>query len=298
MRIAILSDIHANLAALEAVIAHAETKGVEQFVSLGDVVGYGPDPVECVDIVAARCDWSLLGNHDCAVLYEPTNFNEVAKRAAYWTRDAIMQRHMVEAAALDARISAGELAASDPSVPEERARIERDRMRRLDFINMMPVRKRFDRYVAVHGTLRKYINEYLFPQDASAYPRKMRDIFSLIPDGCTLFVGHTHWPGVFSRDMDDFVFDSPSDLQDGVWIVPDASEVESPEELKSIVNPGSVGQPRDGDPRASYAILDMSGPRHRIEFQRVEYDVQKTCDRILANDQLDRWLGERLLEGR
>jgi len=297
VRIAILSDIHANLAALEAVMAHAEANKVERYISLGDVVGYGPDPVECVDIVAARCDWSLLGNHDCAVLYEPTNFNEVAKRAAYWTRDAIMQRHLVEAAALDAKISSGLLAATDPMVSQERVRIERDRMRRLDFINMMPVRKRFDRYVAVHGTLRKYINEYLFPQDAAQYPRKMRDIFSLIPDGCTLFVGHTHWPGVFSRDYDDFVFESPADLEN-VWMVPDASEVEAPEELKAIVNPGSVGQPRDGDPRASYAILDTSGPRHKIEFHRVEYDAQKTCDRIFANEQLDRWLGERLLEGR
>ena len=73
MRIAIVSDIHANLAAFEAVIAHARSMRFDSMICLGDVVGYGPDPLECVDLVRSTCEWSLLGNHDFAALYEPTS---------------------------------------------------------------------------------------------------------------------------------------------------------------------------------------------------------------------------------
>ena len=75
MRIAIISDIHANLEALQVVLGHIDTQNVESIICLGDILGYGPNPVECVDLIADRCDWSLMGNHDFGVLYEPTNFN-------------------------------------------------------------------------------------------------------------------------------------------------------------------------------------------------------------------------------
>ena len=87
MRIAIISDIHGNLEALQTVLADIDSKGVDGIISLGDIIGYGPDPVACVDLVASRCKWSLMGNHDFAVIYEPTNFNKAAEEAAYWTRE-------------------------------------------------------------------------------------------------------------------------------------------------------------------------------------------------------------------
>ncbi|MFM7260188.1 MAG: metallophosphoesterase family protein, partial [bacterium] len=86
MRIAIVSDIHANLVAFEAVLRHAKSVGYDKMVCLGDVIGYGPDPVECIDLVREHCEWSLLGNHDFAALYEPTNFNAAARDAVFWTR--------------------------------------------------------------------------------------------------------------------------------------------------------------------------------------------------------------------
>jgi len=262
VRTAIISDIHANLSALETVLAHIDARGADRIVCLGDIVGYGPEPAECVDIVAKRCEWSLMGNHDCAMLYEPTNFNEAAKRAAYWTRQQVLER-------------------SDAVGP--------DRDRRLEFIMTLPVRRSFDDFICVHGTPRKCINEYLFPDDAISLPSKLQQIFQFVPRYC--MVGHTHVPGVFSDEPD---FYPPNDLG-GVYVL-------RPDE-KVIVNPGSVGQPRDGDPRASYAVLEtLTDPDgrvvNRIEFHRVEYDVRRTVDRIHAIPELSNWLGDRLLEGR
>ena len=85
MRTAIISDIHANLEALQVVLEHIRSQNVDHTICLGDVLGYGPNPVECVDLIAEHCDWSLMGNHDFGVLYEPTNFNVATEQAAYWT---------------------------------------------------------------------------------------------------------------------------------------------------------------------------------------------------------------------
>jgi len=287
VRTAIISDIHANLAALETVLAHIDTKRVDRIVCLGDIVGYGPDPAECVDLVATRCEWSLMGNHDCAMLYEPTNFNEAAKRAAYWTRNAVLEAPDPRLTDLERELAAGTMTAT--AVAEAKAGIIADRARRLEFIMTLPVRRSFDDFIAVHGTPRKCINEYLFPDDAISMPGKLQAIFQFVPRYC--LVGHTHVPGVFSDEPD---FYPPADLG-GVYVLR--------AEEKAIINPGSVGQPRDGDPRASYAILesepDADGRTvHRVEFHRVEYDVRRTVDRIHAIPELSNWLGDRLLEGR
>ena len=83
---AIVSDIHSNLEAFTAVLEEIDRRGVQQIICLGDVVGYGPNPMECLDLVAARCRASIMGNHDFAVFYEPFNFNSGAEQACYWTR--------------------------------------------------------------------------------------------------------------------------------------------------------------------------------------------------------------------
>lgn len=260
MRTAIISDIHSNLSALEAVLADIDQRGCGRIICLGDIIGYGPDPVACADLVAERCEWSLLGNHDFGVLYEPTNFNSAAEQAAYWTR-----RQFEDAARQDPR--AGE--------------------RRWNFLGHLKVRVAEGEYLAVHGTPRRPINEYLFPDDAVNNPHKLGSIFERFDRVC--LVGHTHVPGVFTEDQE---FWKPEELPDGAFAV-DAQQ-------KAIVNPGSVGQPRDGDPRASYAILDDSGGagKHRIEFHRLPYDVEITIDKIHAIPELHDWLGDRLREGR
>ena len=86
MPTAIISDIHGNLDALQIVLADIEQRGIEQIYCLGDIIGYGPNPCECLDLVIEKCAWSLMGNHDFAVLYEPTAFNASAEASAFWTR--------------------------------------------------------------------------------------------------------------------------------------------------------------------------------------------------------------------
>jgi len=251
VRTAVISDIHANLEALQAVLDHIDTQNVDRIICLGDILGYGPSPVECVDLVAERCEWSLMGNHDFGVLYEPTNFNVAAEQAAYWSREQFEQES-------DNGMSA----------------------KRWEFLSRLRVRVLEDDFLYVHGTPRRPINEYLFPEDALNSPVKMQQIFELV-DKYAL-VGHTHVPGVFTDEPD---FYPPDDL-DGVY------KLEG--EDKAIINPGSVGQPRDLDPRASYIIIEDDC----VRFFRLEYDIDAVASKIRATPQLLDWLGERLYEGR
>ena len=259
MPTAVISDIHGNAAALRAVLADIDARSLKRIVCLGDIVGYGPDPLECVDLVAARCEWSLMGNHDFGVLYEPTNFNPGAEAAAYWTRKQF-----------------------DDEPDDAR------RATRYEFLGRLKVRVADWRddwprsILAVHGSPRRPINEYIFPDDVLNAPDKLRSIFGQIDDLCV--VGHTHVPGVFTSEPD---FYPPDEIGSG------ATYKFMPNE-KAVINVGSVGQPRDHDPRASYAIFYPD----RVEFRRVEYDVQETASKIRAVPQLSDWLADRLFEGR
>ena len=266
MRTAVISDIHGNLEAFQRVLAEIDTRKVDEIICLGDILGYGPNPAACADLVAERCSFSLMGNHDYAVLYEPTNFNEAAKKAAYWTREQI----------------AGTNAKSELDI------------RRLDFLNRLRVRWCYEElYTCVHGTVRRPINEYLFSSDPIENPHKVQQIFSRINSRC--LVGHTHVPGIFTEEPE---FYHASELG-GIDESDDAALVGQfvfPEEERVIINPGSVGQPRDHDPRASFAILDMND-EHTVSFYRVEYDIEAVASRILDIEALSPWLAERLYKG-
>ncbi len=253
MRTAIISDIHGNLESLNRVLEDIGDQKADRIVCLGDTLGYGPNPVECVDLVAEHCDWSLLGNHDYGALYEPTNFNAAAEQAAYWTRAQFDAEEDTEAAA-----------------------------QRWEFLGSLLVRTQMDDFLCVHGTPRRPINEYLFPDDAINSPVKMKQIFDRIPKHS--MSGHTHVPGVFTNEPD---FISP-DEEDGVFDFSNEEQI--------IINPGSVGQPRDLDPRASYAILDDEDST--VYFIRLEYDIESVRDKIYAVPELSNWLGDRLREGR
>ena len=132
----------------------------------------------------------------------------------------------------------------------------------------------------VHASPRRPINEYIFPDDVMSSPHKMTAIFERIERRC--FVGHTHVPGVFTDEPE---FYAPKDMGS----VYDFSSLE-----KCIINPGSVGQPRDRDPRSSYAVLSPKS----VEFFRVEYDIQRVIDKIGEHPELHEFLGQRLLDGR
>lgn len=264
MSIAIISDVHGNAEALKRVLEDIENRGITRIICLGDTIGYGPEPLTCVDLVRERCEWALMGNHDFAVLYEPTNFNLMAESAAYWTR-----------AQFDAE--------QDDALRAER----------YDFLGRLRVRvvqtlpgcegedpDGTNSVLAVHGSPRRPINEYVFPKDATENPDKMESIFRRIEKRC--IVGHTHVPGVFTDEPD---FYPPNEFSDSTYKFID--------EEKVVVNVGSVGQPRDGDPRAAYAILHED----RIQFLRVEYDVEATARAIKDVPELDDYLGERLFNG-
>jgi diadenosine tetraphosphatase ApaH/serine/threonine PP2A family protein phosphatase len=228
-----------------------------------------------------------MGNHDYGVLYEPTNFNPGAESAAFWTRDQFDQEP-------DAGL----------------------RGQRYEFLNRLRVRvveqigpggieplnsggRQGMPVLAVHGSPRRPINEYIFPDDAQNSPDKLESIFDWVTKLC--FVGHTHVPGVFTDEPD---FYSPSELgEDRCYVLR--------EDEKAIINVGSVGQPRDFDSRASYVVVygpeetlfgragqKSSGPLGLVEFARIEYDIASTANRIKSNPQLSDWLGDRLFEGR
>ena len=248
MRRAILSDIHGNLEALETVLADVKSQGCDQIVCLGDVIGYGPEPQACVDIVRSF-DACILGNHDLAALFDPEGFSNAAEQAILWTRK---------------QMESGD-------TPE-------NCFERLRFLANLPRTRREGPLLFVHGSVRNPINEYVFPEDIYNR-RKMEKLFSMIQSVC--FQGHTHVPGVFTSEM---TFVRPEDC----------SHCYELGQEKVMVNVGSVGQPRDGDWRSCYAIIEGSS----ITFRRVEYAVDKTVAKIHETPDLDNFLGDRLREGR
>jgi len=254
VRRALISDIHANLEALTAVLAHIDGQSVNEIVCLGDIIGYGPDPAACLDLVIARADRTILGNHDQAALFDPAGFNPVALRAIFWTREQL----------------------ENDSDGSDHEHIDR----RWDFLGELPKRHDEGDFLFVHGSPRDPTNEYVFPEHI--YDRdRMQNLFQRVQKYC--FQGHTHIPGVFTEDGS-FL---PPDEIDYVYKLGDE---------KILVNVGSVGQPRDEDPRACYVILDYD--RSEIVFNRIDYDAQTTRKKILGIPDLDNMLGERLINGR
>jgi len=229
MIIAIISDVHSNLTALEAVID--KLPRYDELFCLGDIVGYGPQPNEVVSrLVGLRPAVTLVGNHDYATVSgDVQGFSANAATAVEWTRQK-----------LD-RASRDYLAALKPS-----ARIEREGRT----------------FALFHGSPRDPLNEYVFPGIPVAIGRSLVRAASA---GIVL-LGHTHVPMLYR-------------FEDSV-----------------LANPGSVGQPRDGDPRASFALLTLSQGDVKFEVRRVEYDIDAVADRILHSG-LPSFLAERLYMG-
>src|SRR5262245_13907518 len=161
---AILSDVHANLEALTAVLADAGRHHASRLVCLGDVLGYGPDPLPCVDLIRQRCEVAVLGNHDQAAMFDPEWFSGPAQRAIFWHRACLEQG--------------------------DRATCEA----RWAWLAERPRSWSQGPWLFLHGTPRNPLNEYLFPEDVYN-GRKMERNFDLMQHVC--FTGHSHVPGVF-----------------------------------------------------------------------------------------------------
>ncbi|HKB41320.1 MAG TPA: metallophosphoesterase family protein [Gemmataceae bacterium] len=175
---AIISDVHSNLEALRAVLSDIDAQGVDDILCLGDVIGYGPDPRDCLDLIMNRCRITMLGNHDEAALFDPKSFNPYAERVIFWTRAQL-------------------------ELPGEARALQE---RRWEYLAEMPRLHKEDGFTYVHASPRNPTSEYVFPEDVYDQ-RKMTKIFSMIERGC--FMGHTHVPGVITEDGQYF---HPEDL--------------------------------------------------------------------------------------
>ncbi len=233
---AIISDIHANLEALEAVLGDIKAAGVEEIVCLGDIVGYGADFETCIDLISERCGIVLCGNHDEAVVQGPVDFNPVARDVISYTRD-VLKPGLI-------------------STFRKRSR--------WNYLKELRKEYKMGTLTFYHGSPRDPVREYIMKTDVVFAPEKLVEIFSMIDSTC--FIGHTHQPGVI---VEGFHFLEPSQINECFRIG----------EGKALVNVGSVGQPRDGDNRASYVVVKGDD----VLFRRVSYDYNKAMAKIKAN---------------
>jgi predicted phosphodiesterase len=226
MRILILSDIHANFSALKAVV---ETAGnFEAVWCLGDLVGYGPDPNEVIDLLRSlKSLVCLLGNHDAAALgqLDLAAFNRDASRSARWMQTRLTQENLI-------------------------------------FLKNLPEKVVIDQVTLTHGSPRNPVWEYILDTHTAAQN------FNFF-DTQLCFVGHTHLPIAY-------LLDNQTHIVDWKMMGPGKPLLM---EGRAIINPGSVGQPRDHDPRASFAIFDSV--ENLWEAFRIEYDIEGVQKRII-----------------
>ncbi len=226
MRIALLSDVHGNLPAFEAVLADVDSTAAEQVWCLGDLVGYGAQPDACVELARSRCDLCLAGNHDLVVTgaIDIADFSVYAAAAAQWTRD-----HIGAAA--------------------------------LEFLNQLRPEQDGQPVGLYHASPRDPIWEYVL------FSWQAEECMDLM-DPRVGAIGHSHVALWFERGGDGQAQGAPAEgglernLSEGEW----------------LVNPGAVGQPRDGDPRAAWLLLDTEG--WSAEWRRVDYAIEQAASAI------------------
>lgn len=239
MKIGILGDIHGNLEALTAALSALDADGVTRIACVGDVVGYGANPSECLALVRERVEATVAGNHDWgAVGKKPMDyFNHAAREALAWTAKRLTEKERL-------------------------------------WLSSLPLTHECGEYQLVHASFYEPIEfTYIFSADeaVASFSRQT---------GPLAFFGHTHWPCAF--------VDGESVRHLVQHVVP----LDPPARL--LVNAGSVGQPRDSDPRAAFAVLDLD--KRRITFRRVDYDIAGAAGKILAAG-LPASLAERLSLG-
>jgi len=242
MRYAFFSDVHANLEALKAVILDFRSEKIDRILFLGDAVGYGPNPNECVDLIEEISEIKLMGNHDYAALglMNTEYFNQYATESIDWTKDSLTKKtiEIMSDFEITAEIKNGLLCHSSPREPEKWHYI----------LDMDDVKENFEQFT-------KQI----------------------------CLVGHTHRPFIVSQNTD------------GDCVISHKQEEPIYENRRYLINIGSVGQPRDGDPRSCYVIYDDK--KQTAKCKRVAYDLGNTQKRMAENG-LPGYLIERLAVGR
>jgi diadenosine tetraphosphatase ApaH/serine/threonine PP2A family protein phosphatase len=242
MRYAILGDIHSNLAALEAVLQDLDIRGgFDQVWCLGDVVGYGPEPHRCIELLQQYSHMCIAGNHDWAAVgsIDVSDFNPDAAQACRWTEQSM-------------------------SVEDK------------EYLEYLPAILSRDEFTLVHGSPREPVWEYLLSVGQAV------DNFKYFNTGFCL-IGHSHIPLLFEQLGDTVI---PQDFPDGAALTLGKNRL--------IINPGSVGQPRDHDPRASYVLYNSE--TGTVHHYRVEYDISATQVRM-QQEGLPEFLIHRLSQG-
>lgn len=242
MNYAIISDIHGNLAALQRVLARINELECDRIICLGDVVGYGPFPNECCDIIQKHANICIIGNHDHAAVGATSTeyFNKFAKSALFWTSHELTPDNKNFLKAL-------------PEIASEED---------LLFVHASPVEPLQWNYI---------LSLYDAEDNFKAFEQQ------------SCFIGHSHVPVIFSYEDGEFPTCEPGPqikLYDG---------------FRYIINVGSVGQPRDKNPKASFGVYDSESKRFR--FERVSYNVQETQE-AMREKNLPDFLIERLALGR
>ncbi len=245
-RVAILSDIHSNLAALEAVLAAIEREQVEQILCCGDIIGYGPYPAQCIHLLQEVDACVVQGNHDAAVAGQLDLHSFAsggAQSAVEWTATTISDKER-------------------------------------NWLVELPLIVQTDHYVLFHGSLRDPLWEYITTPLAAyaAFMEMEREI---------AFFGHSHRSGVFLfRKAHPKVVYQPGGEK----------RLRLEKKTQYLINPGSVGQPRDSDPRAAFAIAELTDDDKWVQFYRIDYDIEQTRRAIIAAH-LPRSNADRLLHG-
>jgi predicted phosphodiesterase len=286
VRRALISDIHGNLEALEVVLDDVQSQGITEIMCLGDIIGYGPNPRECIDRVMETCRITLLGNHDQGAMFDPEGFNIGAERAIFWTREQLE--------------NSGDRANNE---------------RRWEFLGELPRTYRIGPYLFVHGSPRNPLSEYIFPEDIYNH-RKMERLFQLVGQYC--FQGHTHVPGIFTEN---FQFFSPEEIDqeytlgEGKLMI-NVGSVGQPRDgdnracyvvfedgLEDGAGSGDGGeQPGGGTGRGDspdqpeQQLTPVTPPK--IIYRRLPYDFETTIRKIYSISELEPFLGDRLRQGR
>ncbi|MCA8951391.1 MAG: metallophosphoesterase family protein [Planctomycetes bacterium] len=231
MRIGILGDIHGSVEALEAVVAALRDDGVDLFVQVGDIVGYGPQPSRCIEIVRELGSVVCLGNHDAAVLnlLDTSYFNQFARAAIEWTKSQLREEDLA-------------------------------------YLRGLPLVVRQPPFTVVHGTLH-------MPEQFGYVISPVEALESLQHQDTPLcFVGHSHVPAMYLANK--------GSLRDLRVVMNSEAEISYRGYDRVLINVGSVGQPRDEDPRAAYGFVDTD--EQIASIRRVEYDIAAVQRRILA----------------
>ena len=242
MRYGIIADIHSNLESLESVLAALKDKGVDEYVCVGDIVGYGADPKDCLQIAREICKMTVAGNHDHGAtgLLNLDYFNPEAKDAVLWTKEQLNEEE-------------------------------------LSYLKNLELAQKGDDFLIVHATP---LSPGKWDYITSTFTAR-RNFKGFEEKIC--FVGHSHVPIVFSMDIErgrcNYAFATKTRIADGG---------------RYIINVGSVGQPRDGNPLASFAVYDTDASE--VEINRVEYDIE-TAQKKIIDAGLPQGLASRLSSG-